>query len=450
MTIADPDAPGQGLPAPAGAGRDGAPDPADDLLALVAASPTPYHAVAEMGRRLEAAGSVRLDERAAWSPAPGDLCHVVREGSLAAFRAGSRSPADAGFRIVGAHTDSPTYAVRPRPDVRRAGYRLLGVEPYGGALHYTWLDRDLTLAGRVVLRDGATRLVHLPGAPLRIPSLAIHLQREVNDGLRLNPQQHLVPAWGPDLQGEPGLLAALADHVGADPGDLLGHDLVLADTQAPARGGAGGDWLFAPRLDNLASCAAGLAALLAAEPGEATQVLVANDHEEVGSASAEGAAGTFLADVLARLVAAADGDGDGGQAWWTARARSVLVSADVAHALHPNHPERHEPAHQPALGGGPVLKVNAPQRYATDAATGAWFAARCAEAGVPLQHFVTRADLPCGSTIGPITASRLGIATVDVGQPVLSMHSLREQAAAADVALMGAALTAHLSSRATW
>jgi aspartyl aminopeptidase len=447
MTIHDPGAPGRGLPT-ASAGRDSVPDPADDLLALVAASPTPYHAVAEMARRLEAAGSVRLDERAPWSPAPGDLCHVVREGSLAAVRIGSGSPADAGFRIVGAHTDSPTYAVRPRPDVRRAGYRLLGVEPYGGALHYTWLDRDLTVAGRVVLHDGAARLVHLPGAPLRIPSLAIHLQREVNDGLRLNPQQHLVPAWGPDLQGEPGLIAALADHVGAEPGDLLGHDLVLVDTQPPARGGAGGGWLFAPRLDNLASCAAGLAALLAAAPGEATQVLVANDHEEVGSASAEGAAGTFLADVLARLVAAADGEG--GQAWWTACARSLLVSADVAHALHPNHPERHEPAHQPALGGGPVLKVNAQQRYATDAATGAWFAARCAEAGVPLQHFVTRADLPCGSTIGPITASRLGIATVDVGQPVLSMHSVREQAAAADVALMGDALAAHLSARATW
>jgi len=455
---ADPDAPGRDVPAPARPG--GAADAADDLLALVAASPTPYHAVAEMARRLEAAGSVRLDERAAWAPVPGDLCHVVREGSLAAVRVGSRSPADAGFRIVGAHTDSPTYAVRPRPDVRRAGYRLLGVEPYGGALHYTWLDRDLTLAGRVVLRDGSARLVHLPGAPLRIPSLAIHLQREVNDGLRLNPQQHLVPAWGPDLQGEPGLIAALADHVGADPGDLLGHDLVLVDTQPPTRGGAGGDWLFAPRLDNLASCGAGLAALLAAEPGEATQVLVANDHEEVGSASAAGAAGTFLADVLARLVAAADGGADGGQgvhlgrragqAWWTARARSVLVSADVAHALHPNHPERHEPAHQPALGGGPVLKVNATQRYATNAATGSWFAARCAEAGVPLQHFVTRADLPCGSTIGPITASRLGIATVDVGQPVLAMHSVREQADAADVGLMEAALAAHLSSRAIW
>jgi len=422
-------------------------DLGDDLRAFIDLSPSPFHAVAELARRFSGAGFSRLDERDHWQLGPGDARFVVRDGgSIIAFRVGTSALTDSGARLVGAHTDSPTFRVRPRFDVRRAGFRLVGVEPYGGLLAHTWLDRELTVAGRLaVLEDDevVTRTVVLPGAPLRLPSLAIHLDRSVRDGLVLDPQRHLVPLWSGDLVGEAGLLEELAQVAGVDPAAVLGHDLVLADTQPAARTGADDSWIAAPRLDDLGCCHSGSLALIAAEPAAHTAVFVANDHEEVGSASAEGARGSFLADVLARLVAAT-GDTDP-QALHRATARSMLVSADMAHAVHPNYADRHEPSHLPALGGGPVLKVNANQAYATDARSGGWFTARCAEAGVPVQHFVTRADLPCGSTIGPLTATRLGISTVDVGAPMLAMHSCRELASVVDVPLMVAALTACLS-----
>jgi aspartyl aminopeptidase len=412
----------------------------DDLRAFVDASPSPGHAVAELARRLTAAGWTELAEVDRWSLAPGDRRFVVRGGSLVAFRVGTGTLGDAGMRLVGAHTDSPTFKVRPHSDVRQAGYRLVGVEPYGGGLWHTWLDRELTVAGRVALRGGGTALVRLPGAPLRFPSLAIHLDRSVREGLTLDPQRHLVPVWDGDLGEEPGLLEAVAAAAGTTPEEVVAHDLVLADTQPAARAGADGTWIAAPRLDNQTSCHAGLLALLAAPAGERTQVLVCNDHEEVGSGSAAGARGSFLEDVVRRLATATD-PGDA-EAVHRAVARSVLVSADMAHGVHPTRAERHEPAHQPRLGGGPVVKLNANQAYATDAATGGWFRERCAEAGVPVQSFVMRADLPCGSTIGPLTATRLGIATVDVGMAQLAMHSCREVASALDVPFMVGALTA--------
>jgi aspartyl aminopeptidase len=412
----------------------------DDLRAFVDASPSPSHAVAELARRLTAAGFTELAETDRWEPAPGAAHFVVRHGSLVAFRMGAGPLAETGLRLVGAHTDSPTFKVRPHSEIRQAGYRLVGVEPYGGGLWHTWLDRELTVAGRVALRGGSTQLVRLPGAPLRLPSLAIHLDRSVREGLTLDPQRHLVPVWDRDLGSEPGLAEAVAATLDLDADDVVGHDLVLADTQPAARAGADGTWVAAPRLDNLACCHAGLLALLAAPATARTQLLVCNDHEEVGSGSMAGARGSFLEDVVQRLATATDPDDP--QAVHRALARSVLVSADMAHAVHPTQYDRHEPAHQPQLGGGPVLKVNANQAYATDGTTGGWFAERCAEAGVPLQRFVSRADLPCGSTIGPLTATRLGVATVDVGSPMLAMHSCRELASALDVPLMVAALTA--------
>jgi len=421
-------------------------DLAGDLCAFIDASPTPSHAVAEMAGRLRAAGFTELDERAHWSLAPGGRHFAVRDGSIAAFVVGAAAPSEGGFRLVGAHTDSPGFAVRPTPDLRRSGYDLVGVEPYGGVLLHTWFDRDLTVAGRVAVRDGdgiATRLVRLPGAPLRMPNLSIHLYREIReDGFRPDPQRHTVPVLGLDAPGH--LLTLVAAHAEVDADAVLGHDLVLTDTQPAAIGGRDEEFVFAPRLDNLASCHAGLHALLSAEAGGATAVLVANDHEEVGSSSAEGAQGSFLEDVLRRIVSATEGDD--GQAFPRACANSRLVSCDMAHGVHPNYADRHEPGHRPRLGGGPVVKSNANQSYATDAIGMAHLRAACADAGVAVQHFVTRADLPCGSTIGPITATRLGVATVDVGNPMLSMHSCREQAAVGDIAPMIAALTAHLSS----
>ncbi|MCW2613273.1 MAG: apeB [Frankiales bacterium] len=414
-----------------------------DLRAFVDASPTPFHAVAEMTRRLAAQGFSELLEVDRWALRPGDQRYVVRDGgSVVAFRVGTAPLADAGARLIGTHTDSPTFKVRPRYDVRRAGFRLVGVEPYGGLLAHTWLDRELTVAGRLALRGGELVQVVLPGAPLRLPSLAIHLDRSVRDGLVLDPQRQLVPVWGHD--GADDLLEALALVAGVEHADVVGHDLVLTDSLPAAETGADGSWIAAPRLDDLGCCHSATLALLAAEPAAHTQLLVANDHEEVGSGSAEGAKGSFLADVLARLVAATGGTDP--QDLHRAVARSRLVSADMAHALHPNFADRHESDHVPSLGGGPVLKLNANQSYATDAGTGGWFAARCADAGVPLQHFVTRADLPCGSTIGPLTATRLGIATVDVGSPLIGMHSCRELVSAVDVPLMVAAMTSCLSA----
>ncbi|HPG24353.1 MAG TPA: M18 family aminopeptidase [Myxococcota bacterium] len=427
-------------------------DRVDDLLAFIDRSPTPYHAVATAVIRLEAAGFERLEESGSWTLAPGDRRYVVRAGgSLAAFEVGTLAPAESGFRVVGAHTDSPNLRVKPLPDVRSQGYRQIAVEPYGGVLLHTWLDRDLSLAGRVTLREGkgtTTRLVDLGRPLLRIPSLAIHLYRELSqEGLKLNAQQHLVPVVG---LGDEGTLAelvcaALGEGKGRKkprPSNVLAWDLMTYDVQPSVRSGSEGEFIHAPRLDNLASSHAGLAALLEAGRGgnaKSTRVVVLYDHEEVGSRSAEGAQGTFLAHLLARIATAA-GD-DSTEALPRAIASSWMVSADMAHAVHPNYADRHEPGHRPRIGGGPVIKTNSNQSYATNAETAGLFASLCARAGVAHQSFVTRSDLGCGSTIGPISAARLGLRTVDVGNPMLSMHSAREMAGAADVGPMIDVLT---------
>lgn len=419
------------------------PDWVADLLTYIDGSPTPYHAVAESARRLEAAGSRDLPETQLWEFSPGDRFHVVRgDGSLVAFEIGDASPIEGGFRIVGAHTDSPNLRLKPRADVSGHGYRQLAVEPYGSLLLHTWLDRDLSIAGRVSLRtDGAPRsvLVDFHRPLVRIPNLAIHLLREVKTkGLKLNPQQHGVPVLG--LEDAPELAELIVAELRAqslaetEPRELLAFDLMLYDTQPSSVFGACGEFIQAPRLDNLASCHAALAAFTgmreAALP-RFTRVVVLYDHEEVGSRSAHGAAGPFLAETLERIVA---GYKDGGtQGLSRAVARSTLISLDMAHALHPNYVDRHEPGHRPVLGGGPVLKVNASQAYASDPEATGLVASLCARLGIEPQHFVSRSDLPCGSTIGPISAARVGIRTVDVGNPLLSMHSCREMAGSSDV-----------------
>lgn len=434
-------------------------DPVADLLAFIDRGPTPYHAVAESVRRLAAAGFLPLGEGDVWELDPGDRRYAVRgEGSLVAFEVGQLPPAEAGFRWVGAHTDSPNLRVKPRPDDVACGYRQLGVETYGGVLLHTWLDRDLSLAGRVVLRgeDGPrTVLVDFERPLLRVPNLAIHLYREIRtEGLKLDPQKHAVPLTG--LEDTPELHELLAVELRARgagdvrAADVQGFDLMAYDVQPAAVAGARGEFVHAPRLDNLASCHAGLLALLrAAERGPAavTRGLVLYDHEEVGSRSAQGAAGPLLAETLERVAAGVKAPGR--QALPRALAKSVLVSADMAHAVHPNYPERHEPGHQPRLGGGPVIKSNADQAYASDAHTAALFADLCHRAGVEPQHFVSRNDVQCGSTIGPISAARVGLATVDVGNPLLSMHSCREMAGAADVAPMIDVLTLFLADDAS-
>ncbi len=421
-------------------------DAARDLCAFIDASPTPYHAVVEAQRRLSAAGFRDCAERELWSLEPGDRRTIVRNGgSLIALQVGSESPVEGGFRIVGAHTDSPNLRLKPRADVVAQGYRQLAVEPYGGLLLHTWLDRDLSIAGRVTLRDGAgvrAPLVDFARPLARVPSLAIHLNRDLKEkGLHLNPQTQALPLVG--LEGAPELGALLATELRAQaladvrPDEILAFDLMFYDVQPSGVIGAAGEFVVAPRLDNLASCHAAVSALLDAAGAElprATRAVVLYDHEEVGSESAQGAAGTFLAETLERAVAAYKGGA--AQGFARARARSRVISADMAHGVHPNFADKHEPGHKPVLGRGPVIKSNVNQSYASDALSAGEFAALCASVGVTPQYFTSRNDQPCGSTIGPITAAKTGIATVDVGNPMLSMHSCREMAGAADVAPM--------------
>jgi aspartyl aminopeptidase len=397
-------------------------------------------------------GYQQLSESDAWQLESGARRYVVRnDGSLAAFEVGSLSPAEAGFYIVGAHTDSPNLRLKPLADVSAHGYQQLAVEPYGGVLLHTWLDRDLSLAGRVTVKSqaGVETLLLDFGRPLmRVPSLAIHLSREIREkGLLLNPQEHLSPLIGLEGARDIADLVSLelrAQGITEFPTEkVLAFDLMAYDTQPSGVSGSGGDFIHAPRLDNLASCHAGLTALTQAGEGNlspSTRVVVLYDHEEVGSRSAAGAAGTFLADTLDRVESGFKGGAPQGLA--RALSMSRFVSADMAHAVHPNYSDKHEKGHRPVIGKGPVIKVNANQAYATDAATGGFFAGLCGEEGIEPQHFVIRSDLACGSTIGPITAARLGIATVDVGNPMLSMHSCRELAGAADVAPMIQLLTA--------
>lgn len=421
-----------------------------DLGDYVSASPSSFHAAHEGARRLEEAGFTGLDELQPWDAAAGKY-YVVRDGALIAWVTPEGAGPTTGFNILGAHTDSPSFKLKPKPTTGRFGWLQAGVEVYGGPLLNSWLDRELQLAGRLVMLDGTQHLT-ATGPLLRFPQLAIHLDRAVNEGLTLDKQQHMNPVYGlGDPAGEDllGLLAERASGTGAGPGrgaagggapvdpeQIGGYDVVIADTQPPAVFGAKGEFFASGRLDNLSATHAGLAALIAhADAAGSTSgtgprtgpapiaVLAAFDHEEIGSASRSGACGPVLEDVLVRI---SDGLGASASQRRQAFAASFCVSADAGHAVHPNYPERHDPVNRPVLNGGPLLKINANQRYATDAAGAALWARLCGEAGVPYQEFVSNNVMPCGSTIGPLTATRLGIRTVDVGVPLLSMHSARE------------------------
>lgn len=414
-----------------------------DFAAFIEASPSSYHAAAEVARRLVAAGFEPLEERDEWPSGPGRRV-VVRDGAVIAWVQPAAANATTPFRILGAHTDSPSFKVKPNPDSEAAGLVRAGVEVYGGPLLNSWLDRELEVAGRVVTRDGSEHLVR-SGPMLRIPQLAIHLDRAVNDGLKLDKQLHTQPIWG---TSEEGVGAELFEQLLSDgavtPGEVVGHDLLLADTQAPARFGRDEAFFAAGRMDNLSSVHAGLVALLAAPADTGhVSVLAAFDHEELGSASRSGASGPFLEDVLGRIATGLGADETDRR---RAFAGSWLVSSDAGHAVHPNYPERHDPVNRPLLGGGPLLKLNANQRYASDAHGSALWASMCEQAGVPTQPFVSNNAIPCGSTIGPLSATRLGIRTVDVGPPLLSMHSARELAHVDDLAALAAAVTAFFAS----
>jgi aspartyl aminopeptidase len=410
---------------------------ADDLCSFIDASPTPFHVCRTVGDQLLAAGYVQLDETQAWPQTPGKF-FVVRGGSLIAWSSEASSSAADAFRVVGGHTDSPNLRVKQSHDLNTTGVGLVALEPYGGAWLNSWLDRDLGVAGRLVLIDGTSVLVNIDEPVLRVPQLAIHLSAERK--LDLDPQRHVNALWSL----EPGnFLEFVAARAGVDHADIAGFELMTHDTAASALTGADRAIVSAPRMDNQVTCFAGLRALLAAPqvPG-VRPVLALFDHEEVGSTSERGAQSEFLTTVLERIVEIAGGDRSD---FHRAIAASVCASGDMAHATHPNYADRHEPLHRIALGGGPVLKLHPNLRYASDAEGTAHFARACEQAGVPMQRYEHRADLPCGSTIGPLSAARTGMLTVDVGAPQLAMHSAREMMAASDVDAYARALSAFLS-----
>ncbi|OPF82076.1 M18 family aminopeptidase [Streptomyces antioxidans] len=418
----------------------------DDLMSFLRASPSPYHAVASAAERLEKAGFRRVEETAPWDGAAGGR-FVLRGGAIIAWYVPEGAEAATPYRIVGAHTDSPNLRVKPIPDTGAHGWRQIAVEIYGGALLNTWLDRDLGLSGRITLRDGSHHLVTVDRPLMRVPQLAVHLDRSVNtDGLKLDKQRHMTPVWGLGGVEEGDLVRFVAEETGVAAEEIAGWDLMAHSVEPPAHLGRDRELIAGPRMDNLVSVHAGTAALIAAATQQELPyipVLAAFDHEENGSQSDTGADGPLLGTVLERSVFARGGA-------YEERARAlagtVCLSSDTGHAVHPNYAERHEPGHHPRPNGGPILKVNVNQRYATDGAGRAVFAAACERAGVPWQSFVSHNSMPCGTTIGPITAARHGIATVDIGIAILSMHSARELCGAQDPRLLAMALHAFLGA----
>ncbi len=412
---------------------------AQDLLDFIDASPSPWHVAANVAARLEKHGFRQLEESDRWKIEAGGRYYVMRGGSsIIGFVMGEQSPDQSGFRIVGAHTDSPGLRLKPKGPHAAETMSRLGVEVYGGPILATFTDRDLSLAGRISVRTEngpKSRLLRFGKPLVRLPNLAIHMNRTVNEeGLKLNKQTELPLLLGNLMEAFPPpeqFLALLAHEAGVEAAEILNWEFHVYDTQKGAFWGANGEFIADSQLDNLASCHSGLSALLHTQASRSTCVCALFDHEEVGSESAKGAGGSFLADVLERIGAGADR-----QSFGQAKARSFFISADMAHAYHPNFPAAYEPLHQIKVNGGPVIKTNASQRYATDAESEARFIGWCESAGVPWQQYSHRTDLGCGSTIGPIVASRLGIATVDVGNPMWAMHSLRESAGAVDQGLM--------------
>jgi aspartyl aminopeptidase len=425
---------------------------------FISSSPTPFHAVQQMLARLQKAGYQHLSEQSSWDLKPGGrYCFTRNDSSLVALRLGNKAPADTGIRMVGAHTDSPCLKIKPQPEIRRNGYLQLGVEVYGGALLNPWFDRDLSMAGRVVYADSKgqlqTALVDFRDPVAFIPSLAIHLDREVNQKRSINAQTDLPPLLLQEPEGaQQDFKSILRSRLRQQYPDLdivsvVDHEISLYDVQAPSLTGLQQDFIAAARLDNLLSCFAGMEALLAsdaqASKGDGNVLLVCTDHEEVGSATAAGASGPFLASVLSRVAEV----NSAGQEESRRRmlAASFLVSVDNAHAIHPNFADKHDVRHGPLMNGGPVIKYNANQRYATTGKSAALFRQLCNETQVPCQSFAVRSDMGCGSTIGPLLATELGVDTVDIGVPTLGMHSIRELAGSRDVELLHRVLTHYFS-----
>ena len=410
------------------------------LLKFIQASPTPYHATKQVAARLDAAGFQALHETDAWAIPAGRYYVKRNDSSIIAFNWDPDTLNQSGLKMVGAHTDSPCLKVKPNPVTLEKDYQQLGVEVYGGVLMNPWFDRDLSLAGKVTyrLQNGQLRngLINFEHAIAVIPSLAIHLDRDANTQRSINAQTDLPPIISQTTEPFEALLKneVLRTFPQSQIEAILAFDLCFYDVNPPALIGLNQAFIASARLDNLLSCFIALEALV--ESDLASNTLIAlNDHEEVGSSSIAGADGSFLVDVLARLTANSEDK-------TRILARSLLISTDNAHGVHPNFSNKHDPLHSPQLNQGPVIKVNANQRYATNTDTHGYFRALCDAQDIPHQVFVTRSDMGCGSTIGPITASKLGVKTLDIGLPTFGMHSIRELAGAKDPEYLLRALTA--------
>ncbi|MBN1947729.1 MAG: M18 family aminopeptidase [Bradymonadales bacterium] len=426
---------------------------AADLLAFLDASPSAYHGAATLVGRLETAGFKRIDEREPFAIEPGGRYFIQRnDTSVIAFVPGSRPPSSGGFHLVAAHTDSPCLKLKPQAEQVSHGLIGLGIELYGSPVLATWMDRDLGLCGRLVLSPDGTslssRLIRLHRPVISIPNAALHMNRQVNqEGLKINPQTEMWPILAaieeesaqPALFGR--LLASAAD---VEPEQILGFDLVLFDLQPASFAGLEEEFVRSGRLDNLSMCHAASTALVAAVDcaSEATRLAVFYDSEEVGSLTAQGARSNLVPAILERIALAL---GDDRQGYLQALASSILISADNAHALHPGYVEKSEPNHAPLLNGGPVIKTHAGRAYATDGYSAALFERLCRGAQVPCQRFVNRSDSPSGSTIGSMASAQLGMVTVDVGNPQLAMHSIREMGGTYDHYYMVQAMTVFFS-----
>ncbi len=410
------------------------------LLDFIDASPSPWHVVNSMEAQLAARQFVRLDEREKWTLQPGGRYYVVRDdSSIIVFVPGHKALSETGFKIIGAHTDSPGLRIKPNAATCIDGFLRLGVEVYGGPILATFTDRDLSLAGRISYKDEqgniARQLVNIGQPLLRLPNLAIHMNRTVNDeGLKLHKQLELpliLSMLTQEQLPQAHFLSLLQQASGIEHSRILSWDLAVYDTQKGVFWGGENQFYADSQLDNLASCHAALQALLDDTVLQTGSTLVCAffDHEEIGSESSKGADGSFLPDVLSRIAWSSAADGEDYQ---RALAQSFMISADMAHAYQPNFPNAYDPDHKVIVNKGPVIKVNANHRYSSESISEALFADCCLQAGVPYQKYSHRSDLPCGSTIGPMTSARLGIRTVDVGNPMWAMHSIRESAGVQD------------------
>ena len=406
-----------------------------DLLQFIEESPSVYHVIDNMKKRLEAAGLEELDERQAWKPAEGKGYFVIRNGSsLIAFKMPKKAPK--GFHLVASHSDSPTFKLKEKPEMMvEDKYVKLNTEKYGGGILNTWLDRPLSVAGRVVVKDDAgnvtVKLVNIDKDLLVIPNLSIHMNRDVNKGIELNPQVDMLPLMSLSnaKDGKDSLMKAVAEAAGVSREEILGQDLYLYIREAGRLTGMEQEFILSPKLDDLQSVYASMAAFCNVDPAEYISVLAVFDNEEVGSGTMQGANSTLLEDVLKRI---GESLGLSNGEYLQLVADSFLISADNAHAVHPNHPEKVDPTNRNYIGGGLVIKYHGSQKYTTDAVSGARMKLYCQKAEVPFQTFFNRSDLVGGSTLGNISTSHVSLSSVDVGLPQLAMHSAVEMAGTAD------------------